>query len=72
MEPLNFPELLEDAGLVAALGKALLHLASTHEFATPDRPPGTIMLLAHPNHEIHNVVHCRLCCTQNDAVKVFL
>ena len=56
VEPLHFPELLGDAELVEALGKALLHLDSMHEFATPDSPPGMIMLLAHPNMMIRDVV----------------
>ena len=59
VEPLHFPELLEDLEVVDALGKALLHLNSLHEFATPDSPPGMIMLLAHPNSELRSVV----CCT---------
>ena len=56
VEPLHFPELLEDLEVVDALGKALLHLNSLHEFATPDSPPGMIMLLAHPNSELRSVV----------------
>jgi len=58
VEPLNYPALLEDAGVVSAWRTALLHLHSTHGFATPDRPPGVIMLLAHPDHELRTVVSC--------------
>lgn len=58
VEPLNYPALLEDAGVVSAWRTALLHLDSTHGFATPDRPPGVIMLLAHPDHELRTVVSC--------------
>ena len=56
VEPLHFPELLADLGVVDALGKALVHLSSLHEFATPDSPPGMIMLLAHPDIEVRSVV----------------
>ena len=56
MEPLNFPELLEDAEVVGALVKALLHLNSTHKFMTPDQPPGIIMLLAHPDIDVRRMV----------------
>ena len=58
VEPLNYPALLEDAGVVSAWRTALLHLDFTHGFATPDRPPGVIMLLAHPDHELRTVVSC--------------
>ncbi len=58
VEPLHFPELLGDLELVDALGKALVHLDSMHEFAMPDSPPGMVMLLAHPDTETCNVVSC--------------
>ena len=56
VEPLHFPELMESADVVDALGEALLHLHATHEFATPDRPPGLIMLLAHPDFDMRRLV----------------
>ena len=56
VEPLHFPELLESADVMDALGEALLHLHATHEFATPDRPPGLIMLLAHPDFDMRRLV----------------
>ena len=56
VEPLHFPELMESADVMDALGEALLHLHSTHEFATPDRPPGLIMLLAHPDFDMRRLV----------------
>ncbi len=56
VEPLHFPELMDSADVVDALGEALLHLHATHEFATPDRPPGLIMLLAHPDFDMRRLV----------------
>ena len=44
---------------MGALVKALLHLNSTHEFVTPDQPPGIIMLLAHPDINIRRLVRSR-------------
>lgn len=60
VEPLHFPELLGDLEVVDALGKALVHLSSLHEFATPDSPPGMITLLAHPDIELRSVVSCKV------------
>ena len=56
VEPLHFPELMDSADVVDALGETLLHLHATHEFATPDRPPGLIMLLAHPDFDMRRLV----------------
>ena len=56
VEPLHFPELMESGDVMDALGEALLHLHATHEFATPDRPPGLIMLLAHPDFDMRRLV----------------
>lgn len=57
-ESLSFEELLEDAGVAAALEAALVQLAPSHELqlAQGGRYPGLYRLLAHPNSAIRSIV----------------
>jgi hypothetical protein len=68
-EVIHYDALLEDAGLMGTVERALLHLAQAFDFqlAESGHPPGLYRLLGHPNPHLRTLVGCPPPCARGSS-----